>query len=172
MDQFQSLVQTHDPAPHVARTSLTANLDLLRRKVSQAEIDLYLEMLARLDWHAAFRFVLIVDASEEANDRALITLNSLYLQSYLEWRVVILRYRQLDSDVMIERLAKGLDDVRTLRDQLLNRGADDKAWRDRLLDGFDDLRDRVEVMSGDRSRRFLRSSTMFASRDRRSSLEY
>ena len=91
--------------------------------------------------------MLIVDASEEANDRARITLNSLRLQSYSEWQVVILRYRQWDSDAMIERLAKGLDDVRTLRDRLLNRDEDGKAWRDRLLDGFGDLRDRVEVMS-------------------------
>jgi ADP-heptose:LPS heptosyltransferase/GT2 family glycosyltransferase len=151
MDRCQSLPQAHYLSSLVTRTSLTANPDLLRRKVSQAETDLHLETLRRLDWHPAFCFLLIVDASEEATRQARVTLNSLRLQTFSEWRVVILRYRQLDSDAMIESLEKGLDDVRTLRDRLLNRDYGE-AWRDRLLDGFDDLRDRVEVVSGNRSR--------------------
>jgi ADP-heptose:LPS heptosyltransferase/GT2 family glycosyltransferase len=151
MDRYQSLSQAFDLSPYDTRTSLTANPDLLRRKVSQAETDLHLETLRRLDWHPAFCFLLIVDASEEATRQARVTLNSLRLQSFSEWGVVILRYRQLDSDAMIESLAKGLDDVRTLRDRLLNRDYGE-AWRDRLLDGFDDLRDRIEVVSGNGSR--------------------
>jgi ADP-heptose:LPS heptosyltransferase/GT2 family glycosyltransferase len=128
------------------------NPDLLPRKVSQAEIDLQFEILTRLDWHPAFCLLLIVDASEEADRRARITLSSLRSQSYSEWWVVILRYHQIDTGEMVERLAKGLDDVRTLRARLLNRFEDGNDWCDRLLDGLDDLRDRIEVVSEHGSR--------------------
>jgi ADP-heptose:LPS heptosyltransferase/GT2 family glycosyltransferase len=146
------LPRAHDFLP-VTGTLTSRNSDLLRHKISQAEIDLHLETLARLDWHPVFCLLLIVDASEEARDRARVTLNSLRWQSYSEWQVVILRFRQLDTDAMVERLTKGLDDVRSLRDQLLNPLDEDNAWRDRLLDGYDDLRDRVGVVSGNKSRR-------------------
>lgn len=152
MDNRGRLPDAHDFSRYLAATLTSEKPDLLRRKISQAETDLHLETLARLDWHPVFCLLLIIDASEEANCRARITLNSLRSQSYSEWRVVILRYRQLDTGAMVERLAKGLDDVRTLRDQLLSRN-DDNAWRDRLFDGLDDLRDRIEVVSGNGSRR-------------------
>jgi ADP-heptose:LPS heptosyltransferase/GT2 family glycosyltransferase len=153
MDPCRRLPSTHEFSPYVAGTLTTGDPDLLRRKVSQAEIDLHLETLAALNWHPVFCLLLIIDAGEEANFRCHITLNSLRLQSYLEWQVVILPYRQLDTDTMAERLANGLDDVRTLRDRLLNRFNDGKAWHDSLLDGLDDLRDRVEVVVGNGSRR-------------------
>jgi ADP-heptose:LPS heptosyltransferase/GT2 family glycosyltransferase len=136
-----------DLSPHVTGRLTIGKPDLLRRKISQAEIDLYLETLARLDWRPIFYLLLIVDAGEEAKDRAYTTLNSLRLQSYTEWRVVILRYRQFDTDTMVERLASGLDDVRTFRRRLLNRD-DEEIWSERLLDGFDDLRERIELASG------------------------
>src|ERR1700686_4801607 len=53
---------------------------------------------------------------------------------------------------MVERLDKGLDDLRALRARLLNRFEDGNDWCDRLLDGLDDLRDRIEVVSEHGSR--------------------
>jgi ADP-heptose:LPS heptosyltransferase/GT2 family glycosyltransferase len=149
----QSLPDAHHFLPDLAMILTSRNPDLLRRKISQAEMDLHLETLTRLNWHPVFCWLLIVDASEEANYRAHLTLNSLRSQSYLEWQLVILCHSGLDIDTMVERLATGLDDVRTLRDRLLNRNDDVDACRDRLLDGFDDLHDRVEFVLGNGSRR-------------------
>ena len=47
---------------------------MIRQKISQAEIDLYFDMLAGLDWHPVFLVLVVVDDGDRAIERARATL--------------------------------------------------------------------------------------------------
>ncbi|HKM74110.1 MAG TPA: glycosyltransferase, partial [Stellaceae bacterium] len=116
---------------------------MFRRKISQAEVDLYFDILAGLDWHPMFLVLVVVDDGEQAIERARATLISVCRQGYPDWHLALIGD---DSEVALrDRLVDGCDDVRTLRDRLLKR--DD--WQQlaaRVLEGLDDLRERVDVL--------------------------
>ena len=116
----------------------------LRRKISQAEIDLYSDMLAEIRWHPHFGVIVLVDDGCEAIARARNTIASVCRQAYANWRLVLVGD---DSAVdMRDRLADGRDDVRTLLDRLLDHTGDWEALSTRALDGFDQFRQRIEVL--------------------------
>jgi ADP-heptose:LPS heptosyltransferase/GT2 family glycosyltransferase len=117
---------------------------MIRQKIRQAEIDLYFDMLAGLDWHPVFLVLVVVDDGDRAIERAHATLLAMGRQGYRDWRVVLIGD---DSTVALrDRLVDGCDDVRTLRDRLLNRADDWQQLADRVLEGLDGLRDRVDVL--------------------------
>ena len=90
----------------------------LRRKIGQAEIDLCLRILEGRGRHPLFAIMLGVNPDEESLRNAGVTIDSLRLQAYPNWRLVI-----------------------------VPQGAGKKpaAIRDRLLAGNEALTDRVEV---------------------------
>src|SRR5208337_3671333 len=95
---------------------------MIRQKISQAEIDLYFDMLAGLDWHPVFLVLVVVDDGDQAIERARATLISVCRQGYPDWHLALIGD---DSAVALrDRLVDGCDDVRTLRDRLLNRTGD------------------------------------------------
>jgi ADP-heptose:LPS heptosyltransferase/GT2 family glycosyltransferase len=116
---------------------------MFREKISQAEVDLYFDILAGLDWHPMFLLLVFVDDGDQAIERARATIVSVSRQGYPHWRLALIGD---DSGVALrDRLVDGCDDVRTLRDRLLKR--DD--WRQlaaRVLEGLDDFRERVDVL--------------------------
>ena len=87
----------------------------LRRKMTQAEIDLDARVLSALDWHPVFTLLLPSGCDAEATERLRATLPSLRDQAYRDWRLVVLA----------ESGGKGL--------------------REQVLDGFDGLTDRVTL---------------------------
>lgn len=117
---------------------------LLRRRVSQAEADLYAETLDALNWRPAFHLVMRLDGSDEMIERGRATLASLARQVYPWWAVaVIARYRDIEFAALVERLRDGEDSVRALRAQALRWPAEREALRDRLVCGIDGVSDRV-----------------------------
>jgi ADP-heptose:LPS heptosyltransferase/GT2 family glycosyltransferase len=117
---------------------------MIRQKISQAEIDLYFDILAGLDWHPMFLVLVVVDDGDRAIERARATLLAMGRQGYPDWRLVLIGD---DSTVALrDRLVNGCDDVRTLRDRLLNRAGDWEHLAARVLEGLDGLRERVEVL--------------------------
>jgi O-antigen biosynthesis protein len=62
----------------------------LRRKMSQAEVELQLAVLARLEWRPSFCVVLALSADDEGFEKARRSLESLSRQAYSEWRLYVL----------------------------------------------------------------------------------
>jgi hypothetical protein len=58
---------------------------MIRQKISQAEVDLYFDILAGLDWHPMFLVLVFVDDGDQAIERARATLISLCRQGYPDW---------------------------------------------------------------------------------------
>jgi ADP-heptose:LPS heptosyltransferase/GT2 family glycosyltransferase len=117
---------------------------MIREKISQAEIDFYFDMLAGLDSHPVFLVLVVVDDGDRAIERARATLRAMGRQGYPDWHLALLGD---DSAVALrDRLVNGIDDVRTLRDHLLNRTRDWEQLADRVLEGLDCLRGRVDVL--------------------------
>ena len=117
---------------------------MIRQKISQAEIDLYFDMLAGLDWHPVFLVLVVVDDGDQAIERARATLISVCRQGYPDWHLALIGD---DSAVALrDRLVDGCDDVRTLRDRLLNRTGDWEQLAERVFEGLDGLRERVDVL--------------------------
>jgi O-antigen biosynthesis protein len=117
---------------------------MLRQKISQAEIELYSDMLAEIGWHPRFSVIVIVDDADEAIERAHATIASVCRQGYADWRLVLIGD---DSAVALrDLLADGRNDVRTLLDRPLNRRVEWQALSARMLNGFDGFRERVEVL--------------------------
>ena len=92
---------------------------MIRQKISQAEVDLYFDMLAGLDWHPMFLVLLVIDDGDQAIERARATLISVCSQGYPDWHVAIIGDNS--AVALCDRLVDGCEDVRTLRDRLLNR---------------------------------------------------
>jgi ADP-heptose:LPS heptosyltransferase/GT2 family glycosyltransferase len=88
----------------------------LRRKMTQAEIDLDRRVLAALDWDPVFCLPLVSGGDARSIARLHVTLRSLRAQAYGQWRAVIVARDGRKSDL-----------------------------RERALDGFDDLADRVTL---------------------------
>ena len=61
----------------------------LRRKMSQAEVDLKLSALGRLRWRPLFQVLLAVSVGDEAVSRARRTLEALARQTYTHWAVAL-----------------------------------------------------------------------------------
>ncbi len=91
----------------------------LRRKIGQAEIDLYRRILERCGRHPMFAIMLRVSAEEEALGNAAATINSLCVQAYPNWRLLIVPQRA---------------------------GGKSGPIRDRLLAGKEALNGRAEVL--------------------------
>jgi ADP-heptose:LPS heptosyltransferase/GT2 family glycosyltransferase len=103
----------------------------LRRKMTQAEIDLDMRVLAARDWHPIFALLLPSGSDAPSIDRLRATLATLRDQAYRDWRLVV----------------------------LLPDGAK-VGLRARILDGFDELAARVTVAARPRNApvgRFARS---------------
>jgi ADP-heptose:LPS heptosyltransferase/GT2 family glycosyltransferase len=94
----------------------------LRRRMSPAEIDLLSRPLLGISQRPSFGILLPLPQGDKALDQARVTLASLGTQAYENWRLFIL--------------------ARTRRSE---------TWRSALLDGFEALADRVELLSGDRA---------------------
>src|SRR5665213_2444066 len=93
----------------------------LRRKLSQSQVALYEQILIGLKWRPAFTFLLVVGSgSESAIPLARGTLAILRNQPYAEWRVLVLPQ---------------------------GRGIGREKLRERLVDGFEDIADRIEVLA-------------------------
>jgi ADP-heptose:LPS heptosyltransferase/GT2 family glycosyltransferase len=117
---------------------------MFRQKISQAEIDLYFDMLAGLDWHPMFLVLVVVDDGDQAVERARATLLAMGRQGYPDWHLALIGD---DSAVALrDRLIDGCDDVRTLRDRLVNRAGDWERFAARVLEGLDVIRERVDVL--------------------------
>jgi ADP-heptose:LPS heptosyltransferase/GT2 family glycosyltransferase len=126
------------------KSSGVSSFGTLRRKISQAEIDLYSDMLTEIRWHPRFGVIVLVDDGCEAIERARNTITSVCSQAYANWRLVLVGD---DSGVALrDRLADGRDDVRTLLNRLLDRTGDWKALSAGALDGFDQFQERIEVL--------------------------
>jgi ADP-heptose:LPS heptosyltransferase/GT2 family glycosyltransferase len=91
----------------------------LRRKMGQAEIDLYRRILERRGRQPMFAVMLPVNADEESLRNAGATIDSLSLQAYPNWRLLIVPQ---------------------------GAGSKSGAIRDRLLTGNEGLNDRAEVL--------------------------
>jgi hypothetical protein len=116
---------------------------MIRQKISQAEIDLYFDILAGLDWYPVFLVLVVVDDGDTAIERARATLLAMGSQGYPDWRLVLIGD---DSTVALRnRLVDGCD-VRSLRDRLRNRAGDWEQLADRVIEGLDGLRERVDVL--------------------------
>ncbi len=94
----------------------------LRRRMSPGEIDLLSRPLLGMSQRPSFGVVLPLMQGDKALDQARVTLASLGTQAYENWRLHVL--------------------TRTRRPETL---------RSALLDGFDALSDRVELLAGDRA---------------------
>jgi ADP-heptose:LPS heptosyltransferase/GT2 family glycosyltransferase len=97
----------------------------LRRKMSQAEVELQLALLDRLEWRPSFCVVLALKADDEGFAKARRTLESLSRQAYTEWRLCVLP-------------------VKTTR-RAARAGAAPPAA---LIEGFEDCAARVMVLTG------------------------
>ena len=117
---------------------------MIRQKVSQAEVDLYFDMLSGLDWHPVFLVLVVVDDTDRAVERARATLLAMGTQGYPDWHLVLIG--DDPAVVLRDRLVDGCDDVRALRDRLLNRAGDWEQLAARVLEGLDHLRGRVDVL--------------------------
>jgi ADP-heptose:LPS heptosyltransferase/GT2 family glycosyltransferase len=121
----------------------------LRAKISRAEIAFHEQVLSALDWHPAFRLVLLVGTGEAEIERTRATLASLRAQTYSDWHVLILP-RRLRPDV--DRLREQLLDGST-RVEMLRAGRASEYWSaeefcDRALAGFDEIAARVAPTAG------------------------
>jgi len=117
---------------------------MIRQKISRAEIDLYFDMLAGLDWRPMFLVLVVVDDADQAIERARATLLAISSQGYPDWRLALIGD---DPTVALrDRLVDGCDNVRTLRDRLLNRPGDWEQLAARVLEDLEGLRGRVDVL--------------------------
>jgi ADP-heptose:LPS heptosyltransferase/GT2 family glycosyltransferase len=117
---------------------------MIRQQTSQAEINLYFDILAGLEWRPMFLVLVVIDDGDQAIERARATLLTICKQGYPDWHVALLGD---DAAVALcERLVGGCDDVRTLSDRLLNRSREWEQLSARVLEGLDGLRERVDVL--------------------------
>jgi O-antigen biosynthesis protein len=137
---------------------------MIRRKITQAEIDLYSEMLAGLEWHPVFVVAVVVDDRDQAIERARATLISVGRQDYPDWHLALIGD---DTAVALrDRLVDGIDNVRTLRDRLLNRDGDWERLSALVLEGFANFRERVDVLAAKRMDRLDGLSALAAAGER------
>src|SRR5271166_2059227 len=115
--------------------------DGLRRKISQAEIDLQGRLLSSLDWHPNFCLLMSVGYGQDEIARAQTTLVSLREQAYADWHVFITLG---DHGGKPDALSNTLVD--TLHSFLQDGSNSLESWRDSVLDDFDDVSDRVEIL--------------------------
>ena len=116
----------------------------IRQKLSQAEVDLYFDMLTGLDWRPVFLVLVLVDDGDQAIERARGTLLAMCRQGYPDWHLAL-----IGDDLTValrDRLVDGHDTVQTLRDRLLNRAGDWEQLSARVLEGLDELRQRADVL--------------------------
>src|SRR5207302_3884917 len=103
----------------------------MRQKISQAEVDLYFDMFAGLDWRPMFFVLVVVDDGDQAIERARRTLLAICRQDYPDWHLAL-----IGDDLAVtlrDRLVDGQDNVQTLRDRLLNRAGDWEQLSARVL---------------------------------------
>jgi ADP-heptose:LPS heptosyltransferase/GT2 family glycosyltransferase len=96
----------------------------LRRKMSQAEVNLQLDLLSRLDWHPSFQVFLRLAVDDEAFANARRTLESLSRQGYPSWRLYLLPSDPAPRPTLAAR-----------------------AVPPALIEGFDECADRVSVLN-------------------------
>jgi ADP-heptose:LPS heptosyltransferase/GT2 family glycosyltransferase len=117
---------------------------MIRQKISQAEINLYFDILAGLEWRPMFLVLVIIDDGDQAIERTRATLLTICRQGYPDWHVALLGD---DSAVALrDRLVGGCDDVQTLSDRLLNRSREWEQLSARVLVDLDGIRERVDVL--------------------------
>jgi len=89
---------------------------VLRRKMSQVEIDLHRDTLTRLDAHPTFRVYLPVDGSTAGTDAARRTIASFARQAYPTWELHVLPASPTGkagrAQVPVDALLEGFDDIR------------------------------------------------------------
>lgn len=96
----------------------------IRRKITQAEIDLQTRILIGLKWRPTFRLLIKTPDSQEGLQKARLTLASLREQAYPDWSALVVGD---DRDAFPDTLRKT------------------------LLAGFEDISKQVQVFSGKRS---------------------
>lgn len=82
----------------------------LRRKMTQAEIDLDNRVLAALNWRPMFSVLVVSGCNSDAIKRLHRTLRSLRSQAYSEWRLIIVP-RDGRKAGLRGRILKGFDDI-------------------------------------------------------------
>jgi GT2 family glycosyltransferase len=96
-----------------------------------------------------FCVMLAIDPSNSSVEEARLTLASLREQSHPEWwAVAVLRDRGITRVMLRQRLLARSDNVVSLHDQLVEGGEDFPALRERVLDGFAEINEHVEVLIG------------------------
>lgn len=90
----------------------------LRRKMSLAEIDLQMRVLAGLDWHPAFCVMMAAGKDADGIHKTRHSLASLRQQAYADWHLVLLTGGE----------------------------PGESRWRRRLMAGFEDIADRVKFL--------------------------
>jgi ADP-heptose:LPS heptosyltransferase/GT2 family glycosyltransferase len=115
----------------------------LRRKIPQAEIDLYEQILSGLDWRPTFCLAILMGRGDTELQRARTTLASLDIQAYPEWRVFLIQCDNFaDRGALGDRLIDSSDRVGALRSPFL-----DSHWNlQTLTAGFDEISRRVTVV--------------------------
>jgi ADP-heptose:LPS heptosyltransferase/GT2 family glycosyltransferase len=86
----------------------------LRLKMSQAEVDLKLDTLAKLNWHPTFRVVMPLALGAETIVAARRTIEALRRQTYSEWELSVLASGDGGNrtrDVLFQRLLENCDDI-------------------------------------------------------------
>ncbi|HTT79237.1 MAG TPA: glycosyltransferase family 9 protein [Stellaceae bacterium] len=91
-----------------------------RRKMPLAEIRSAERVLSGLNWRPAFALVVGIGETDAEIDAARRTLTSLRRQVYDRWRVVVLRRGRVLPDGCGERLLRGFDDIADRIDVLLD----------------------------------------------------
>jgi ADP-heptose:LPS heptosyltransferase len=115
----------------------------IRRKIHQAEVDLYDQILSGLDWRPTFCLGVLVGRGDTEVQRARATLASLNGQAYPEWRVFLIQRKDYaDPEPSRDRLIDGSENVGALQSRLL----DGHPIVDVFIDGFDEISDRVSIV--------------------------
>ncbi|MGO8857001.1 MAG: glycosyltransferase family 9 protein [Steroidobacteraceae bacterium] len=117
--RHQVTVSMHDRTQQVARFEFSIDVQevaaergpwALRRKVTQAEVDLQLNTLARLNWRPTFRVYLPFDRSANGIAIARRTLESLARQTYTQWELWLISLRA-KKEAIPSGLTAGWEDI-------------------------------------------------------------
>jgi ADP-heptose:LPS heptosyltransferase/GT2 family glycosyltransferase len=117
----------------------------LRRKITQSETDLYHHLLAKHDWRPVFTLLLLIGNEDGEIECARTTLSSLREQAYRDWHVLVASRRR-SAEALREQPMDGSETVGTLLVRLQDGHADSGVLRGRLLAGFEDVAERVEIL--------------------------
>jgi ADP-heptose:LPS heptosyltransferase/GT2 family glycosyltransferase len=115
--------------------------DGLRRKISQAEIDLQDRLLSRLDWRPRFCLLISVGYGQDDIARARATLVSLCEQAYADWHLCITLGDQRSKPDALSSTPVG-----TARSLPRSGSNSLGSWCDSVLEGLDDVADRIEIL--------------------------